>query len=104
MRRKDTGPGGILNSEAKGPERSKVRTPARYDSYEHWRESDHDDLVLAAALACWGAAKRKGYVVVSRRGDIELHPPCPNAKRTQTRISSAVVSTVKTVVLVCRIF
>jgi hypothetical protein len=33
-----------------------------------------------------------------RRDDIELHPPCPNAKRTQTRISSAVVSTVKTVV------
>jgi hypothetical protein len=24
-----------------------------------------------------------------RRGDIELHPPCPKAKRTQTRISSA---------------
>jgi hypothetical protein len=31
-------------------------------------------------------------------GAIGLHPPCPNAKRTQTRISSAVVSTVKTVV------
>jgi hypothetical protein len=30
-------------------------------SYEHWRESDHDDLVLAAALACWKATyKRKG--------------------------------------------
>jgi hypothetical protein len=29
--------------------------------YEHWRESDHDDLVLAAALACWKATyKRKG--------------------------------------------
>jgi hypothetical protein len=33
-----------------------------------------------------------------QRGDIELHPAWPNAKRTQTRISSAVVSTVKTVV------
>jgi hypothetical protein len=28
---------------------------------EHWRESDHDDLVFAAALACWKATyKRKG--------------------------------------------
>jgi hypothetical protein len=30
-------------------------------SYEYWRESDHDDLVLAAALGCWKATyKRKG--------------------------------------------
>ena len=27
-----------------------------------------------------------------------LHPPCPNAKRIQMRISSAVINTVKTVV------
>ena len=26
-----------------------------HDSYEHWRESAHDDLVLAVALACWMA-------------------------------------------------
>jgi hypothetical protein len=24
-----------------------------HDSYEHWRESDHDDLVLAVACAAW---------------------------------------------------
>jgi hypothetical protein len=24
-----------------------------YDSYSAWREQDHDDLVLAVALACW---------------------------------------------------
>ena len=24
-----------------------------HDSYEHWREGDHDDLVLATAMACW---------------------------------------------------
>lgn len=24
-----------------------------HDSYSSWRESDHDDLVLACALACW---------------------------------------------------
>jgi hypothetical protein len=29
-----------------------------HDSYEHWRESDHDDLVLATALACWWIARR----------------------------------------------
>jgi hypothetical protein len=27
-----------------------------FDPKEHWRESDHDDLVLAAALACWDMA------------------------------------------------
>ena len=27
--------------------------------YEHHRSSDHDDLVLAAALACWGIARRE---------------------------------------------
>lgn len=25
-----------------------------HDSYEAWREGDHDDLVLAALLALWG--------------------------------------------------
>jgi hypothetical protein len=24
-----------------------------HDSYEAWRERDHDDCVLAVALACW---------------------------------------------------
>ena len=28
---------------------------AGHDTYEAWRESDHDDLVLAAGLASWGA-------------------------------------------------
>jgi hypothetical protein len=41
--------------------RRKQNTRTAHISYEHWRESDHDDLVLAAALACWKAAyKRKG--------------------------------------------
>jgi hypothetical protein len=31
-----------------------------HDSYEHWREGDHDDLVLAAALACWWPRIRRG--------------------------------------------
>jgi hypothetical protein len=33
--------------------RRKINLKTAHDSYEHWRESDHDDLVLAAALACW---------------------------------------------------
>jgi hypothetical protein len=32
--------------------RRKINLKTAHDSYEHWRESDHDDLVLATALAC----------------------------------------------------
>lgn len=31
----------------------KLNAETGHDSYEHWRASDHDDLVLAVALACW---------------------------------------------------
>lgn len=37
----------------------KVNPKTAHDSYEHWRDSDHDDLVLAAALAAWGATERR---------------------------------------------
>ncbi len=37
----------------------KINLKTAHDSYEHWRESDHDDLVLATALACWEAARPK---------------------------------------------
>jgi hypothetical protein len=30
-----------------------------HNSYEHWREADHDDLVLATALAWWWAQHKK---------------------------------------------
>ena len=41
--------------------RRKQNARTAHISYEHWRESEHDDLVLAAALACWKATyKRKG--------------------------------------------
>ena len=30
-------------------------TQAGNETFESWRERDHDDLVLAVALACWGA-------------------------------------------------
>lgn len=37
--------------------RRKINPATAHASYEHWRETDHDDLVLAAALAAWGAAR-----------------------------------------------
>ena len=37
--------------------RRKINPATAHASYEHWRESDHDDLVLAAALASWGAQR-----------------------------------------------
>ena len=39
--------------------RRKQNKVTAHISYEHWRESDHDDLVLAAALACWKATYRR---------------------------------------------
>ena len=33
----------------------KITIATGHDSYEAWREGDHDDLVLAAALAVWSA-------------------------------------------------
>jgi hypothetical protein len=36
----------------------KINLKTAHDSYEHWRETDHDDLVLATALACWWIARR----------------------------------------------
>ena len=40
----------------------KVSTAGR-DTYGAWREGSHDDLVLAAALACWYAEKALGRPV-----------------------------------------
>jgi hypothetical protein len=31
----------------------KINIATGHDSYEAWREGDHDDLVLAVAIACW---------------------------------------------------
>ena len=35
----------------------KVNISTGRDSYEAWREGDHDDLVLAVCLAVWGASR-----------------------------------------------
>ncbi len=40
--------------------RVKINVATAHDSYQAWREGDHDDLVLACALACWGATARRG--------------------------------------------
>lgn len=44
--------------------RRKINQKTAHTSFEHWRESDHDDLVLAAALACWGATGGRGQRAV----------------------------------------
>jgi hypothetical protein len=36
----------------------KIDLRTAHDSYEHWRESDHDDLVLATALATWWCRRK----------------------------------------------
>jgi hypothetical protein len=46
--------------------RRKINVKTAHDSYEHWRESDHDDLVLATALACWRATRRRDVLRVVR--------------------------------------
>jgi hypothetical protein len=46
--------------------RRKINLKTAHDSYEHWRESDHDDLVLAAALACWWATRKRGLTPVPK--------------------------------------
>jgi hypothetical protein len=43
--------------------RIKVNLSTGHDSYEHWREGDHDDLVLAAAMAVWSARAPKPTMV-----------------------------------------
>jgi hypothetical protein len=37
--------------------RVKIDSQTAHDSYSAWREHEHDDLVLATALACWWAAR-----------------------------------------------
>jgi hypothetical protein len=38
--------------------RVKIDPATAHDSYSSWRESDHDDLVLSTALACWWGENR----------------------------------------------
>jgi hypothetical protein len=45
-----------------------VRVGVRSEQYGQWREGEHDDLVLAVALACWGARKVHGSKVAGDCG------------------------------------
>jgi hypothetical protein len=54
--------------------RVKINISTAHDSYEAWREGDHDDLVLSVALACWAGER------FLRKVDSE--PALPHALRT----------------------
>src|SRR5918994_323586 len=56
--------------------RRKVSLATGHDTYEHWRESDHDDLVLACALACWWARR-----VATRPRPTAIAAPTPFGTR-----------------------
>ena len=43
--------------------RIKINIATGHDSYEHWRSGDHDDLVLATAMAVWSARTPQPTIV-----------------------------------------
>jgi hypothetical protein len=45
--------------------RVKVNISTGHDSHEHWREGDHDDLVLAAAMAVWSARAPEFTIMIA---------------------------------------
>ena len=45
---------------------AKITTSA-HDTYEAWREGDHDDLVLALAFACWSFERHSPSAGVNLR-------------------------------------
>jgi len=54
-------------------------TKAGNDTYEAWRESDHDDLVLAAAMAAWFGEKKLSSIL-----KLPPLPPAPVEIRQPT--------------------
>ncbi len=42
-------------------------TPKLHEQYGAWREGEHDDLVLAVAMALWGVKKVRPDVFASGR-------------------------------------
>lgn len=44
----------------------KINIQTAHDTYEAWREGVHDDLVLAAALACWYGERRRPIRVIPK--------------------------------------
>jgi len=45
----------------------KTNLATAHDSYEHWRDSHYEHLVLAMALACWRGRWRSSRVRVLRK-------------------------------------
>ena len=43
--------------------RRKISLKSGHDSFEHWREGLHDDLVLAAAMAVWSATTPQPTII-----------------------------------------
>ena len=61
--------GHLPESETLVKELSAIRIKvslAGHDTYGAWREGEHDDLVLAAALACWRGTKKHPPVIGTR--------------------------------------
>lgn len=50
--------------------RRRIDKDTGHDSYRHWRDTDHDDLVLACALACWDASRRVRHLQVLEGGSL----------------------------------
>jgi hypothetical protein len=71
--------GEILKQELKNF-RVKINAKTSHDSYEAWREGEHDDLVLATALALWGGGQR-----LKRKKMFEGETPAPSAEQPRSR-------------------
>lgn len=48
--------------------RVKISLKTAHDSYEAWREGDHDDLVLSVAIACWWAEQGRKKMFAHHTG------------------------------------
>lgn len=55
--------------------RVKINISTAHDSYEHWREGDHDDLVLSVALACWAGERMRKLAYVTVPDFVALKRP-----------------------------
>jgi hypothetical protein len=54
----------------------KINIATGNESFEAWRDSDHDDLVLAVATACWFGERTVGY----DDGAVIIDMPAPSGR------------------------
>jgi hypothetical protein len=52
--------------------RVKIDPKTAHDSYSHWREADHDDLVLATAMACWFRQWQNHHIDAANAGVVTV--------------------------------